>query len=39
MSTAFLDTNILIYAALQSDPRSEAARALLARGGVVVCRG
>jgi predicted nucleic acid-binding protein len=39
MSTAFLDTNILIYAALQSDPRSEAARALLARGGVVGVQG
>lgn len=27
----FLDTNVLVYAALQPDPRSEAARALLAR--------
>ncbi|MDO9707662.1 PIN domain-containing protein [Paracraurococcus lichenis] len=35
MSDAFLDTNILLYAALQPDPRSEAARALLAQGGVV----
>ena len=35
MSAGFLDTNILVYAALQSDPRSEAARALLARGAVV----
>lgn len=31
----FLDTNILIYAALLPDPRSEAARGLLARGGVI----
>jgi predicted nucleic acid-binding protein len=31
----FLDTNILVYAALQPDPRSNAARALLARRGVV----
>lgn len=32
---AFLDTNLLIYAALQPDPRSERARALLAQGGTV----
>jgi predicted nucleic acid-binding protein len=31
----FLDTNILIYAALQPDHRSETARALLARRGVI----
>lgn len=31
----FLDTNVLVYAALQPDPRSEAARALLARRGTV----
>jgi predicted nucleic acid-binding protein len=31
----FLDTNVLLYAALQPDPRSEAARALLAQGGMV----
>lgn len=31
----FLDSNILIYAALQPDRRSEAARALLATGGVI----
>lgn len=35
MSVAFLDTNLLLYAALQPDPRSDAARALLAQGGVV----
>lgn len=35
MRTAFLDTTVLLYAALQPDARSEAARALLARGGVV----
>lgn len=33
--TAFLDTNILIYATLQPDPRSEAARGLLAQRGVI----
>ena len=32
---AFLDTNVLIYAALQPDPRSDRARALLAQGGAV----
>jgi predicted nucleic acid-binding protein len=32
---AFLDTNILVYAALQPDARSEAARALLAQRGVI----
>jgi predicted nucleic acid-binding protein len=31
----FLDTNVLLYASLQPDPRSEAARALLARRGTV----
>ncbi|APT60404.1 pilus assembly protein (plasmid) [Roseomonas gilardii] len=35
MSRPFLDTNILLYAALQPDPRSETARGLLARGGLV----
>lgn len=34
-NTAFLDTNILIYATLQPDPRSEAARSLLAQRGVI----
>src|SRR5690242_4806940 len=32
---AFLDTNILIYAALQADRRSETARGLLQQRGVV----
>jgi predicted nucleic acid-binding protein len=31
----FLDTNVLLYASLQPDPRSEAARALLARRGTI----
>jgi predicted nucleic acid-binding protein len=31
----FLDTNVLLYAALQPDSRSEAARALLARRGTI----
>ncbi len=31
----FLDTNVLVYAALQSDQRSDAARVLLARGGMI----
>jgi predicted nucleic acid-binding protein len=31
----FLDTNVLLYASLQPDPRSEAARSLLARRGVI----
>jgi predicted nucleic acid-binding protein len=31
----FLDTNILVYAALQPDSRSDTARAVLARRGVV----
>ena len=31
---AFLDTNILIYAALQPDARSDAARGLLAQRAV-----
>lgn len=32
---AFFDTNVLVYAALQPDPRSDRARALLLRGGAV----
>ena len=35
MSPPFLDTNVLVYAALQPDPRSDAARALLRAGGVI----
>jgi predicted nucleic acid-binding protein len=36
MSSAFfLDTNVLLYASLQPDPRSEAARVLLARRGMI----
>ncbi|MCK8788053.1 PIN domain-containing protein [Roseomonas sp. NAR14] len=35
MRRVFLDTNVLLCAALQPDPRSDAARALLARGGVI----
>ena len=35
MSPPFLDTNVLVTAALQPDPRSDAARALLRAGGVV----
>ena len=31
----FLDTNVLLYASLHPDPRSEAARALLARRGTI----
>jgi predicted nucleic acid-binding protein len=31
----FIDTNILIYAFAKDDPRSEAAEALLAAGGVI----
>jgi predicted nucleic acid-binding protein len=31
----FLDTNVLVYAALQSDPRSDTARALLARRATI----
>ena len=31
----FFDTNVLIYAALQTDPRSTVARAALARGGMI----
>ncbi len=34
-SGRFLDTNILVYAALQPDTRSERARALLAEGGTI----
>ena len=32
---AFFDTNVLIYAFAKDDPRTEAAEALLARGGVL----
>ena len=32
---AFFDTNVLIYTFAQNDPRSEAAEALLAAGGLV----
>ena len=32
---AFFDTNVLIYAALRNDPRSERAEELLAAGGVI----
>ena len=35
MSRDFLDTNILIYAALQPDGRSEQARHVVAQGGVI----
>ena len=31
----FLDTNVLVYAALQPDPRSEVARDLMARRGTI----
>ena len=31
----FLDTNVLVYAALQPDPRSETARVLMARRGTI----
>jgi predicted nucleic acid-binding protein len=31
----FLDTSVLLYATLQPDPRSDAARALLARRGTI----
>ena len=31
----FLDANVLIYAFGEDDPRTEAAEALLARGGVI----
>src|ERR1700744_1826818 len=31
----FFDTNLLIYAVAESDPRAETARDLLAEGGVV----
>jgi predicted nucleic acid-binding protein len=34
-SPVFLDTNVLLYASLQPDPRSEAARVLLARRGMI----
>jgi predicted nucleic acid-binding protein len=34
-SPVFLDTNVLIYAALQPDPRSDTARALMARRGTI----
>jgi len=32
---AFFDTNVLIYAFAEDDPRTEAAEALLSRGGVL----
>ncbi len=32
---AFFDTNVLIYAALRNDPRSERAEELLAAGGLI----
>lgn len=32
---AFLDTNVLIYAFAQDDPRTGTAEALIARGGVI----
>jgi predicted nucleic acid-binding protein len=32
---AFFDTNVLIYSVAENDPRSDAAEALLANGGVV----
>lgn len=32
---AFVDTNVLIFAAIKNDPRSERAEELLARGGVI----
>jgi len=35
VSPPFIDTTVLVYAALQPDPRSDAARALLRGGGVV----
>jgi predicted nucleic acid-binding protein len=35
MIPPFLDTNVLLYASLQPDPRSEAARTLLARRGTI----
>jgi predicted nucleic acid-binding protein len=34
-SPFFLDTNVLLYATIQSDPRSDAARALLVRRGII----
>jgi predicted nucleic acid-binding protein len=33
--SAFFDTNLLIYAALQPDARSDRARAVLSEGGVI----
>lgn len=35
MSLPFLDTNLLVYAALEPDPRSDRARDLLAAGGMI----
>jgi predicted nucleic acid-binding protein len=32
---AFFDTDVLVYAALKNDPRSESAERLLASGGVI----
>jgi predicted nucleic acid-binding protein len=34
-ASAFLDTNVLIYSVAENDPRSDAAEALLAGGGVI----
>jgi predicted nucleic acid-binding protein len=34
-ASAFFDTNVLIYAVAENDPRSDAAEALLAGGGVI----
>ncbi len=31
----FLDTNILIYATLQNDPRADVARAIVGQGGII----
>jgi predicted nucleic acid-binding protein len=35
VTAVFFDTNVLVYAALQPDPRSEAARVLLTQGGLI----
>jgi predicted nucleic acid-binding protein len=32
---AFLDTNVLVYAAAKDDPRAETATALIAKGGTI----
>jgi predicted nucleic acid-binding protein len=34
-ASAFFDTNVLIYSVAENDPRSDAAEALLAGGGVI----